>query len=389
MSPVRYTQGMGRPIRETNLIPRVRWRREQGGLSQAGLAREAGLSRQALAAIESGRSLPGVDVALRLAGVLRCQVEDLFASPGALAAVAADVVTADEPTGAAWQRARLARVGERTIAVPLAGETAAAGSLAPADGLLCGWSGNRALVHLLEPHAALDRTLLVAGCDPALPLWAAHFSRQHPAMKLEWLTLGTARALNLVRRGGAHVAGVHWVDPETGNPDLGALRQSLAGLPAWLVTFATWEEGLIVAAGNPLGLREAEDLARPGISIVNREPGSGARALLDSRLRRAAVDAVRIAGYDRWVSSHLAAAQAVAAGLVQAAVGVRSAARALGLEFIPWQRERFDLIVPQALQEAVSVQALLDTLSSRALRLELEAAGEYDTSATGDMRLLV
>lgn len=378
---------MSRPPKETNLICRARWLREQAGLSQAALAREAGLSRQALAAIESGRSLPGVDVALRLAAVLHCQVEDLFALPGVVPVVAADVVAAGEGTGEAWQRARVARVGGRTIAVPLDGG-AATGCLAPAGGLLSGWTGNQALVQLLDPTDALDRTLLVAGCDPALPLWAAHFARQHPTMRLEWLTLGSARALDLLRRGGAHVAGVHWVDPATGTQDLGALRRSLGGLPALLAAFATWEEGLMVAAGNPFGLREVGDLARPGISIVNRESGSGARALLDARLRRAGIDPVQIAGYDRSVSSHLAAAQAVAAGLVDAAIGVRSAARAFGLEFIPWQRERFDLVIPQALQNEAPVQALLDTLASRSLRLELEAAGDYDTSAVGHTQML-
>src|SRR5581483_9224509 len=103
---------------------------------------------------------------------------------------------------------------------------------------------------------------------------------------------------------------------------------------------------LMLAPGNPRGIRQVGDLARAGLRIANREPGSGARALLDAEIGRAGLAPDQIAGYRVVVRSHLAAAEAIAAGLADAAVGVRAAAQALGLAFVPLARERYDLALP-------------------------------------------
>ena len=151
------------------------------------------------------------------------------------------------------------------------------------------------------------------------------------------------------------------------------------------MTFAVWEQGLLVAPGNPRGIRRAGDLARPDIRLVNREAGSGARALLDAELARAGLTPADARGYEAAVGSHLAVAEAIAAGLADAGVGIRAAAQALGLGFVALAEERYDLVIPRAFSEQPPVQALLDTLRSPLFRLEVEALGGYDVSRMGDV----
>ena len=141
----------------------------------------------------------------------------------------------------------------------------------------------------------------------------------------------------------------------------------------------------MVAAGNPKGIGHVGDLARAGLRIANREAGSGARALLDADLTRAGLEPAQVGGYDAVVRSHLAAAEAVAAGLAHAAVGVRAAAQALGLGFVPLARERYDLAIPARHFELPAVQALLETLTSPLFRLEVEALGGYDVRPMGTL----
>jgi molybdate-binding protein len=153
--------------------------------------------------------------------------------------------------------------------------------------------------------------------------------------------------------------------------------------PCTLVSFAVWQQGLVVAPGNPLGLREAADLARPEVRIVNRAPGTGARALLDRALAAAGVPSAAVQGYEREVAGHLAVAEAVRAGLADAGVAVRAAAEAAGLDFVLWAEERYDLVVPDHFLDLPAVGALLDVLRGPGLRRQVEALGGYDIAPMG------
>ena len=203
-------------------------------------------------------------------------------------------------------------------------------------------------------------------------------------MELAWQGGNSLQALQSVGRGEAHLAGTHLLDPSSGVYNV-PFAQRLLGPDARLVTFAVWEQGLMLAPGNPRGIQHVGDLAHSGVRIANREPGSGARALLDAELARAGIAAARVTGYTTVVRSHLAAAEAVAAGLADAAVGVRAAALALGLGFLPLAQERYDLAIPDRLFEQAPVQALLETLTSPLFRLEVEALGGYDVTLMGTL----
>lgn len=378
----------------------LRAARAQAGLSQAELAARAGVTRQAVSAIESGRVAPTMAVALRLARVLGHRVDDLFRLVDELPSVSAELV-GEAPPADGPVRVQAADVGGRLIARPLAGASGAQLTLPRANGIArpapstARTSDRRAVprhglparmmrVDLFVDPDILARTVVAVGCDPATGLLADYLRRRHPTMELAWGGGNSRVALEAVARGEAHLAGTHLHDPQSGEYNRPIARR-LLGQDVRLVTFAVWEQGLMVAADNPKGIEHVGDLARTGLRIANREPGSGARALLDAELARAGVTPTLVGGYDRVVRSHLAAAEAVAAGLADVAVGVRAAAQALELGFVPLARERYDLAIPARHFELPAVQALLETLTSPLFRLEVEALGGYDVTPMGSL----
>jgi molybdate-binding protein len=167
------------------------------------------------------------------------------------------------------------------------------------------------------------------------------------------------------------------------------LRRHLKGSGYEIVTFATWEEGFMVRRGNPLSIRTAADLAERSVVLVNREEGSGARLLLDQRLRASGVESTHLQGYDRIVSSHFEVARTIAERQADAGVGIRSAAQLFGLDFVPLQTARYDLVVPKPyLQSHPTLVHLFETITSGAFRDEIEALGGYDASETGKVHAL-
>jgi molybdopterin molybdotransferase/putative molybdopterin biosynthesis protein len=151
-----------------------------------------------------------------------------------------------------------------------------------------------------------------------------------------------------------------------------------------VVTFASWDAGWLVRRGNPLRIRGPADLARREVRLVNREPGSGARLLLDDRLRRGGIAPERVRGYGDLARSHLAVGSRIAEGLADVGVAVRPIARLLGLDFVPLQAERYDLVVPNRLLESHPLLGgFLDALLSPEVRADLEALEGYDTRETG------
>ena len=378
----------------------LRAARARSGLSQAELAARAGVTRQAVSAIEAGKAAPTMTVALRLARVLGRRVDDLFRLVDELPSVSAELVGEAAPPTDGPIRVQVADVGGRLIARPLAGASGALLTLPRANGIARlvrpvegprrrnlphrGADGRTLRVDLFVDPEVLARTVVAVGCDPATGLLADHLRRRHPTMELAWGGGNSRAALEAVARGEAHLAGTHLLDPTTGEYNRPIARR-LLGQDVRLVTFAVWEQGLMVAAGNPKGIGHADDLARTGLRIANREPGSGARALLDAELTRAGLEPAQVGGYDAIVRSHLAAAETVAAGLADAAIGVRAAAQALGLGFVPLARERYDFAIPARHFELPAVQALLETLTSPLFRLEVEALGGYDVTPMGSL----
>jgi putative molybdopterin biosynthesis protein len=143
------------------------------------------------------------------------------------------------------------------------------------------------------------------------------------------------------------------------------------------------DQGLIVAAGNPMGLAGIEDLRRPGLRYVNRQRGAGTRVLLDHELRRRGMAPGDVAGYRREEHTHLAVAAAVAGGRADAGLGILAAARPFGLDFVPVTQEPYDLVVTRAAYDSEVLAPLWTLLADEKFRASVEALGGYSSAETG------
>ena len=343
----------------------LRRARQRNGLKQAELAVRAGISRQTLSALEAGRAQPSTAIALNLARALGCRVEELF-----WLREEGDVIRTGLASPAGGSRRVLAgRVAGRWVAHPLRLDDPLS-VITPADALLA-----RGRLRLLRPRESVEANVLISGCDPGLAVLAGRVADRWAGQRVCWIGASSAAALAILARGEAHVAGAHLFDEETGEYNV----------PMVVVTFAHLEEGFAVAPGNPRCIRKPEDIARPGVRFVNREPGAGARRLLDRLLRKAKVPASAVKGYDRLLGGHLQVSQAVAMGAADVGVVARSAAVAHGLHFVPLSEERFDLVFPKEWSGDPRAARMVETLEGRAFRRELASLGGYDTRQSGHL----
>jgi putative molybdopterin biosynthesis protein len=345
---------------------RVVARRRELGLSQEALAQAGGVTRQAIGAIESGRTQPGVALALAIARTLNASVEELFGG-GVDEEIA---LRAGEPPAQLGQRVVVATIGSRRIVRSL--DQPAVGAVPePAGAIVVEARARKTRVRALGAQHALDDPVFVSGCDVSLGLLVRHLDSRRA--RGVWFAASNLDALADLAAGRTHVAAIH--GPEAERKKVGAVRR---------FDLASIEEGWIVARGNPHAFRGARDLARGDIRLANRPPGAGARSLLDAELRRAAIDPRCVPGYERSLTGHLDVARAVAAGFADVGVAIASAARLLGLDFIPLRAERSSLLIPAAYLRHAGVAALVETLRSNAYRRDLEAFGPYDTQRTGE-----
>jgi len=362
----------------------LREKRQALALSQKQLADLAGITRQAVSALEANHYSPATSVALQLARALRCRVEDLFSLKQGGQIVEAELIGV-LPQGSGPVRAQVTQIGHRLLVRPLIGLGELASLSATADGLIIETNAdkNRVKVKLLKDREAVRRKIVIGGCDPAMFLAGEHF-RKHDQENLVPCLMGSSIALDALKHGEVHVAGIHLADEKAGTWQLPNLKGSLGDMDCIVVTFAHWEEGFIVRKGNPKKIRAVSDIAKPTVKIVNREKGSGARRLLDKQMRANAINPKRIRGYGDDVFSHLDVASRIKAGLADVGIGVQSVASICGLDFVRLQRERYDLVIPKAHYETLpGLRVLLDTIVSKPFRDELDALGGYDTREIG------
>ena len=369
-----------RPPAETEFENRLREKRQAAGLSQKQLGEMAGVTRQAVAAVETNQYSPATSVALQFARALKCRVEDLFSIKSGGEIIQGELL-GSMPTGGNV-RAQVTQVGDRVFIRALDGGGGLTSLTASADGLIAASDSwlRRVKVKLLRDLSAVRRAIVIGGCDPAMFIAAEHVARHGNGILAPWF-MGSGTALGALRRGEIHVAGIHLADERSESWNL---ERRVGGLDCMVVTFAHWEEGFIVRQGNPKKIRAVGDIAKPDVRIVNRETGSGARRLLDRELQAAGISSARIKGYGDEVLTHLEVAARVQAGLADAGVGVRSAATICGLGFVPLQRERYDFVIPKIhYQSLPDLRNLLDVIVGKSFRAELEALGGYDTRDTG------
>jgi molybdate-binding protein/DNA-binding XRE family transcriptional regulator len=357
--------------------------RKKRGVGASELARRVSVSRQTIYAIEAGTYVPNTEVALHLARELEVTVDELFSlSPGTLQPsepLAAEVLSAESP--AAGQPVRICQVGSRWVSVPV---SASPYYMPEADGIIQRTRRSRGCADLLVfgKDEASQKRLALAGCDPATGLLARTVEK---ISGVEVVCAGASSklALNWLIEGKVHIAGSHLEDAQTGEFNLPFIRKQFPNEDLTVVTFARWEEGLVVAARNPKSIAEVEHLLNKNVRFVNREAGSGSRALLDRLLNHAGIQAQKVQGYDRIAFGHLAAAYCVFSGGADVCLATRSAAQAFNLGFVPLHSERYDLVLRKRTAHLPAVKAFLDVLQRASLRRKLEVLAGYDTSQMG------
>jgi len=358
---------------------RLRLARQARGFSQQQLAGMAGVSRQAVSAVESGQSDPSLRVALALAQALGMTVDELFGGQAAVPAVTARLVGEAKvpPPG---QRVTLAPIGDSFVALPLAGPTVSKAGFLPAGGLIGEPDGPGEQVSV-RPIGPPRPTLVIAGCDPALPLLEEPLSLLEPPIGFSWWPCASREALRLSAEGLVHVAGVHLAS-ESGGYNTGPAAELLAE-GGEVIGFSAWREGLVLRPDLFYQVESIEDVVQAGLRVVNRELGAQARSVLDRELASLGLDGDEVLGYGTVVTGHLQVADAVAAGLADAGVASEPAALAYGLRFIPLADERFDLVIPAERVASREVQALIKVLSSRWLLDQLASLPGYDATPCG------
>jgi putative molybdopterin biosynthesis protein len=369
----------------------LRETRQRLGVQQQDLANRIGVSRQTLSAIEAGTTVPSTLIALSLARVLQCRVEDLFGLADDARSLEArfvdDLGESGVPKGKPNKaRVAMAEVAGRWIARPLDGDPALALGT-PADGIVQiarrSPGGGAVRVRPLRDADALRRNLFVAGCDPALGLLARHVEERLHGPRLHWIDLASHAALDELAAERVHVAGLHLDDVSEGNLNAAAVAQRFGDKPMLLVTLAAWELGMVYRARNGTAPRTIADLARKGLRIIGREPGAGAQQLLTSALTKARMkltdlDVVAVA------RGHRGVAQMVASGVGDVGIATRAAASPMGLAFTAIAEARFDLALSVESTSDTRVQSLLECLSSTRFRKDLGAMTGYRTGNTGN-----
>ncbi len=355
---------------ESPFTSRLAAARQRAGLTQQHLATRVGVSRQALGQIEAGRTVPSTALALGLGAQLGCRVEDLFSIGGREEGREIQAVWAGDADPA--PRAVVAHIGGRWVAHPIdARESRAADA--------CMASGQPRLRFLSgrEPEDARDR-LLISGCAPALGVLADHLGRRRHGVAASWLHATSAEALRQLAAHQTHVAGVHEITDQPAR----SVRRSRPGGQArrQILTFAHWQEGLLVRRGDRRAPRRLEDLHRRDFRLAEREAGASATQLLQ---RAAAAIGLRVAGTRVPVRGHMGVAQAVALGAADVGVAALPAALAFDLDFVPLAVERFDLVFDTAGRDDPRLARLGDLLASAGFRRDLESVGGYDARATG------
>jgi putative molybdopterin biosynthesis protein len=292
-----------------------------------------------------------------------------------------------------YLRVRLGRVGTKMVATPIQRGAGVIMSLVRADGLVLiprfseGIdAGEEVTAELWRAPESLDTTIVAIGShDLTLDLLASELRRSHPHLTLTSSNVGSLGGLLALHRGETHLAGSHLLDEATGEYNLAFVRRYVPGRALVVVNLVHRIQGFIVPPGNPKSVTTLADLTRDGITFVNRQRGSGTRVLLDYLLKQQDIVPAQISGYEREEFTHLAVAAAVAGGRVDVGLGVLSAARALGMDFVALRSEQYDLVIPREFYDSELLQPFLALIRSQDFQQQVTVLGGYDVSTMGEV----
>ncbi len=292
-----------------------------------------------------------------------------------------------------YVRLRMGYVGNSLMASPLPRGSGVVSSFMKADGMLEvpqgteGYlAGEEVRIRLLKDRGQLKNTLVVIGShDPLLDELTDLIHREDRRIWLSSAHVGSMGGIMAVRRGEAHAAGIHLLDTETGEYNRRYIKKYFPHGGVYLVRCVGRQQGLMLQKGNPLGIASFADITKDGVRYVNRQKGSGTRILTDYLCQKEGVDPARIYGYEREEVTHNAVAVQIAENSADAGMGIYSAARLYGLDFLPICVEEYDLLIPESVWHTGLVRQLIRTLKSPEFRERIEALGGYKLDRPGEI----
>ncbi len=292
-----------------------------------------------------------------------------------------------------YVRVAAGKVGGKLLAAPLSRGAGVITSLVQADGLVILppgvqgiEAGEKVNVHLYRSKAELERTIFCIGSHDLTLDLLAQFLAEHDRRFVS-ANVGSQGGLIALRRGEAHLAGSHLLDPQTGGYNIAYIRQYMPNIPVKVVALVGREQGLLVRRGNPKGIKTLGDLSRPEVQFVNRQRGAGTRVLLDYHLNLMGISTDSIQGYNQEEYTHLGVAAAIASGRADCGLAVAAAAQALDLDFIPLFQERYDLVIPKEYADSDLLAPLFELLAGRSFREAVSRLMGYDVSVMGTVIL--
>ncbi len=281
------------------------------------------------------------------------------------------------------------RVGDKLLAAPLSRGAGVITSLVQADGIAIIPRGTQGLesgesvkIHLYRSKSDLEKTIFCIGSHDLILDLLAQFLSDHDR-RLASSNVGSQGGLVALRRGEAHLAGSHLLNPETGEYNISYIRQYMPNIPVKVVALVGREQGLLVKKNNPKGIKDLRDLTRPDVTFINRQRGAGTRVLLDYELGKLNLPAESIHGYDREEYTHLGVAAAIVSGRADCGLGIASAAQALDLDFVPLFQERYDLVIPKQHARSNLLAPLFDVIQTREFQSTVANLIGYDVSVMG------
>lgn len=283
-------------------------------------------------------------------------------------------------------RVAMGEAGGRLVASPLSRGAAAVMSMVKADGIIAiarnseGLeAGEKAEAELLKPLSEIRKNLVVIGSHDMIidvigdrmPLSSAH--------------VGSLGGIFALRAGACDIAPIHLLDPDAGVYNLSYIEKYFGSGKTALIKGVGRIQGFMVPSGNPLGIRNAESLCGGRISFANRQRGSGTRILFDFLLDKKRISSEEIRGYDKEFTTHLAVATAVKSGGFDCGLGVKSAAKAFGLDFIPVGIEEYDFLCHKEFLDAPKCKKFIEIITSDEFKAKLDEMTGYDYGKTGEI----
>jgi putative molybdopterin biosynthesis protein len=290
-------------------------------------------------------------------------------------------------------RVAVGKVGEKLLAAPLSRGAGVITSLVQADGLALIprgvqgiEAGEKVQIRLYRTRKEIERTILSIGSHDLTLDLMAQFLAEHDR-RLVSANVGSQGGLVALRRGEAHFAGSHLLDPDTGEYNISYIRRYMPNIPVKVVALVRRDQGLIVARGNPKRIKSLEDLGRPDVRFVNRQRGAGTRVLLDYHLNLLTISQSSIEGYRQEEYTHLGVAASIASGRADSGLGIAAAAQALDLDFVPLFQERYDLVIPNQFAADALLAPLFRLMADPLFRKAVSLLTGYNVSVMGTIIL--